>query len=279
MTDAFSRLRASDRPIVMGILNVTPDSFSDGGLHRDPAVAVARAKQMAAEGAGIIDIGGESTRPGHEPVSAGEEAARVLPVVEALARSALALLSIDTTKAALAHAALSRGAAIVNDQWGFQGDPAMAEVVAGADGSAAVLMHNRATVDPGLAMEDELLRFFERSLAIAARAGVPEHRLVLDPGIGFGKTPGQQLTALDALPALTRAFGLPLLVGVSRKSFLGRLTGAPVDHRLPETIAANCFAFARGARVFRVHDVAAHVAALAVFTALEEAQTRPDPAS
>lgn len=279
MTDAFSRLCASDRPIVMGILNVTPDSFSDGGLHRDPGAAIARARQMAAEGASIIDIGGESTRPGHQPVTLEEERARVLPVVEALARPAVAVLSIDTTKPALAHAALGLGAAIVNDQWGFQGDPAMAEVVAGAQGSAAVLMHNRAAVDPALAMEDELLRFFERSLAIAARAGVPEHRLVLDPGIGFGKTPAQQLTALNALPALTRAFGLPLLVGVSRKSFLGRLTGSPVEHRLPDTLAANCFALAHGARLFRVHDVAAHVAALGVFAALEAAGAQPEPAS
>lgn len=279
MTDAFSRLCASDRPIVMGILNVTPDSFSDGGLHRDPAAAIARARQMAADGASVIDIGGESTRPGHQPVTLEEERARVLPVVEALARPAVALLSIDTTKAALAHAALGLGAAIVNDQWGFQGDPAMAEVVAGAQGSAAVLMHNRAAIDPALAMEDELLRFFERSLAIAARAGVPEHRLVLDPGIGFGKTPVQQLTALNALPALTRAFGLPLLVGVSRKSFLGRLTSSPVEHRLPDTVAANCFALARGARLFRVHDVAAHVAALGVFAALEAAGAQPEPAS
>ncbi len=278
MTDAFSRLCASDRPIVMGILNVTPDSFSDGGLHRDPVAAIARARQMAAEGAAIIDIGGESTRPGHQPVTVEEERARVLPVVEALAQPAAALLSVDTTKAALAHAALCLGATIVNDQWGFQGDPAMAEVVAGAQGSAAVLMHNRAAIDPALAMADELLRFFERSLAIAARAGVPEHRLVLDPGIGFGKTPVQQLTALNALPALTRAFGLPLLVGVSRKSFLGRLTGSPVEHRLPDTVAANCFARGRGARLFRVHDVAAHVAALEVFAALEAAGS-PERAS
>lgn len=278
MTDAFSQLCASDRPIVMGILNVTPDSFSDGGLHRDPVVAIARAEEMAAEGAAIIDIGGESTRPGHQPVTEEEERARVLPVVEALARQRIALLSIDTTKAALAHAALSRGVAIVNDQWGFQGDPAMAEVVAGAEGSSAVLMHNRTTIDAALAMEDELLHYFERSLGIAARAGVPEGRLVLDPGIGFGKTPTQQLTALNALPALTRAFGLPLLVGVSRKSFLGRLTGSPVERRLPDTVAANCFALARGARLFRVHDVAAHVTALEVFAALQAAGPSPDPA-
>lgn len=278
MTDAFSRLCASDRPIVMGILNVTPDSFSDGGRYAAPAPAIARAREIAAEGASIIDIGGESTRPGHQPVAEAEERDRVLPVLEALARQRIALLSIDTTKAALAHAALGCGAAIVNDQWGFQGDPAMADVVAGADGAAAVLMHNRPAIDPALAMEAELLRFFERSLGIAARAGVPEHRLVLDPGIGFGKTPMQQLTALNALPALTRAFGRPLLVGVSRKSFLGRLTGSPVEHRLPDTIAANCFALARGARLFRVHDVAAHVAALEVFATLRAAGPAPGAA-
>lgn len=263
----------------MGILNVTPDSFSDGGRYADPARAIARAQDMAAEGASIIDVGGESTRPGYQPVGADEEGARVLPVLEALERQRIALLSIDTTKAELAHAALGRGAAIVNDQWGFQGDPAMADVVAGAEHAVAVLMHNRTAIDPALDIADDLLRYFERSLGVAARAGVPERRLVLDPGIGFGKTLAQQVAALAALPALTRAFGRPLLVGVSRKSFLGRLTGSPVERRLPDTIAANCFALARGARLFRVHDVAAHVAALAVFATLQGGGPSPSAAS
>lgn len=269
MTDAFSRLCASDRPIVMGILNVTPDSFSDGGRYATPAPAIARAREIAAEGASIIDIGGESTRPGHQPVAEAEERARVLPVLEALARQRIALLSIDTTKAALAHAALGCGAVIVNDQWGFQGDPAMADVVAGADGAAAVLMHNRAAIDPALAMEAELLRFFDRSLGIAARAGVPEHRLVLDPGIGFGKTPQQSMTALARLDEL-KSFGLPLLVGASRKRFISAVTPSEPHQRLGGSIAAHLVAARAGAKIIRTHDVAETVQALRVAAAIED---------
>ena len=262
---ALAEAIGSGRPLVMGILNVTPDSFSDGGLHRDPMDAVARARVMVAEGGAIVDVGGESTRPGHEPVSEAEERARVLPVLEQLAGAGWA--SIDTTKAAVARAALDRGAVMVNDQWGFQGDPAMAEIVAEA-GAFAVLMHNRRAVDAALPIADELLRFFEASLAIAARAGVAPERLVLDPGIGFGKSGDQQLDALRALPRLRSAFGLPILVGVSRKSVLGHITGAAVGDRLPETLAANLFALVQGAQLFRVHDVAAHVAAFKVTAAL-----------
>ncbi len=269
----FSLPSAAGAPLVIGILNVTPDSFSDGGRFADLERAVAHGGRLAAEGAALIDVGGESTRPGFAPVSAAEEAARVLPVVEALAGSLPIPVSIDTTKAAVAAAAIARGASVVNDQWGLQGDPAMADVVAGS-GATAILMHNRTTIEPALTIVDDLRRFFARSLARAAQAGIPEDRLVLDPGIGFGKTSAQQATALAAIPALLAAFGRPILVGVSRKSFLGRLTGTPTDGRLPETLAANLFALEQGALLFRVHDVAAHVAAFTVHRALSTAGDR-----
>ena len=259
----------STRPRVMGIVNVTPDSFSDGGLHATVPQALAHARALVDQGADIIDIGGESTRPGFTPVDQDEESARVLPVLEALAGTLSVPISIDTTKAAVAREALARGATIINDIWGLQGDPAMAGVVAGA-GATVVIMHNRLAKTPKLDIAEDMQRFFETSLAVAGWAGIPRTKLILDPGIGFGKTPRQQLEALAALPRLA-AFGLPILVGVSRKSFLGTLTDRPTDRRLPETIAANLAAFARGARLFRVHDVAEHVAALAVFAAVERA--------
>ena len=254
---------------VVGILNLTPDSFSDGGRHATLASAVAQAQAMVAAGAAMVDVGAESTRPGHVPVPADQEAARLLPVLEALRGTLGTPVSVDTTKAAVARLALAAGAGVVNDQWGLQGDPAMAGVAAEA-GAGVVVMHNRQAIDPDLAIADDLRRFFEVSLAIADRAGIAPTRIVLDPGIGFGKTPAQQVAALAAIPALRAAFGLPVLVGVSRKSFLGRLTGAPVERRLPETLAANVLAHARGARLFRVHDVAEHVAALTVAAALGE---------
>ena len=258
---------------VMGIINVTPDSFSDGGRYDAAEAAVAHGLALAAEGAALLDVGGESTRPGFTPIPAEEEWRRIGPVVEALAGRSPVPLSVDTTKSEVAARALAAGAAMVNDIWGFQGDPLMAGVVAEA-GGAAVLMHNRDAIDPALDVAGDLLRFFERSLGLAERAGVARHRLVLDPGIGFGKTPGQQLDALKAIARLRDAFGLPVLVGVSKKSFLGRITGAPVERRGVETLAANLAAAAAGAAVFRVHDVADHVAALAVFAAVHRGAAR-----
>lgn len=257
---------AGRRSLVMGILNVTPDSFSDGGLFAASAAAADHGRTLVAAGAAILDIGGESTRPGFTPVSAEEELRRVEPVLEAVAADLPVPVSIDTTKAAVARRAIELGASVVNDIWGFQGDPAMADVVAGA-GAAAVLMHNRHVADPGIDIVDDMRRFFDRSLGIAERAGVPRRHLMLDPGIGFGKTPSQQGDALRGLGALLD-YGLPLLVGVSRKSFLGRITGASVGDRAAETIAANLAAAAAGATIFRVHDVSEHVAALRVFDAL-----------
>lgn len=251
----------------MGIVNVTPDSFSDGGAFARADAAVAQAMRLAGEGAAVIDIGGESTRPGFTPISLEEERARVLPVLEALSGRLTVPLSIDTTKPTLAREAMARGVGLVNDIWGLQGDPAMADVVA-EGGAKVVVMHNRASMDADLSLADELVRFFERSLALAERAGIARERIVLDPGVGFGKTPRQQIEAVHAIPMLVRRFGLPLLVGLSRKSVLKTLTPAPLPGRLPDTIAANLAALSLGARLFRVHDVAEHVAALQVFARL-----------
>ncbi|WP_245501039.1 dihydropteroate synthase [Lichenibacterium minor] len=256
---------------VMGILNVTPDSFSDGGRH--DTAPVARAAALAGEGAAIVDIGGESTRPGFVPVPAEVEWRRIAPVVEALADGLPVPLSIDTTKSEVARRALAAGAAVINDVWGFLGDPAMADVVA-EFGAGAVLMHNRDAVDPSLDVGDDMVAFFERALARAERAGVAPGRIALDPGIGFGKTPAQQVEAIRAVGRLRRRFGLPVLVGLSKKRFLGAITGAPVERRGVETVAANLAAAAAGASIFRVHDVAEHVAALKVFDAVHRPERR-----
>lgn len=256
---------------VMAILNVTPDSFSDGGLYE--VEAAARGRALVAQGAAILDIGGESTRPGFTPVPLEEEWRRVGPAIEALAEEVEVPLSIDTTKSELARRALVAGAVVVNDIWGFQADPMMAETVA-AQEAGAVLMHNRHDIDPAIDIAEDMLRFFEVSLARAAERGVNRHRLMLDPGIGFGKTQSQQLDAVRAIGRLRGAFGLPVLVGLSKKRFLGHITGAPVERRGIETIAANLAAAAAGASLFRVHDVADHVAALKVFGAVRRTEPR-----
>lgn len=264
------------RTYVMGILNVTPDSFSGDGL-LEPGEgwierAVAQARQFFADGADIVDVGGESTRPGAQPVPAGEEIARVVPVIERLAAAGLGPISVDTFKAEVARAALAAGAAIVNDVWGLRADPALAGVVA-SHGAPVVLMHNRSrseavSIDPELggmylgADYDDLLgdvaAELGRSLALARAAGIPGERLLLDPGLGFGKTVAQNLELIDRLGEL-RALGYPILVGPSRKSFIGRTLGLPAEERLEGTAAAVAIAIARGADVVRVHDVAAMV--------------------
>jgi len=271
--DAFlAAVRQS--PQLMGILNVTPDSFSDGGRHFDPGAAIARAKAMVAEGAAIVDIGGESTRPGHAPVSAEEELWRVRPVLEALAQDFDAAISIDTGKAQVAREAARLGASVVNDVWGLQRDPGMADAVA-ETGSAIVIMHNRESADPAIDILTDVERFFERSLNLAAGAGVPFGRILLDPGIGFGKTPEQNHSCIWNLDRFHR-FGTAILVGLSRKSFIGRILDAEVDRRLAGTLAADTTALMRGASVLRVHDVAENRAALEVFKALRAA---PRPAA
>jgi dihydropteroate synthase len=258
-------------PTLMGIVNVTPDSFSDGGRFLTADAAIAEARRHVAGGAAIIDVGAESTRPGHAPVDAQEERARLAPVLAALIASVDVAVSIDTTKAAVAAIALEAGAAIVNDQWGLQGDPAMAETVAAA-GAGLVMMHNRAETDPTLDIVDALRVFFDRSLEIAAAAGIAEDRIILDPGIGFGKTKAQNLRALGAGIAALAGYHLPVLVGVSRKSLFAALIGkqAPGE-RLVGTLAANLAALARGATIFRVHDCAEHRDAFAVARAIDDA--------
>jgi len=264
----FAAIRV--RPVVMGILNVTPDSFSDGGRFARVDDAVAQARALSAEGCDVIDVGGESTRPEAVPVAAEEELRRVAPVLTALGAMDDVTLSIDTSKAAVAEHALDAGAVLVNDVWGLQKDPALAGVVAAAE-AGVVLMHNRAERDEAIDIVADMRSFFDRSLAIAAKAGIPRERVLLDPGIGFGKTARQNRDALLGIDALA-AYGLPVLIGVSRKGFLGSLTEGRPETTLAGTIAANLAAAARGARVFRVHDVAPHVAALRVFAALSGAE-------
>lgn len=260
------------RSLVMGILNVTPDSFSDGGRFLARDAALAQARKLAADGADILDIGAESTRPGHTPVSEDEELARLQPILAETIATVDLPVSIDTTKARIARFAVGVGACIVNDVWGFQKDPAMAETVA-ETGAAAVVMHNRESVDPDLDILADMKRFFEASLRIAEKAGVPRRHIILDPGIGFGKNRQQNLEALAGLSGFAD-LGLPILVGVSRKSLLADLAGPSVDARLVGTLAANLAAAGSGAAIFRVHDVAEHVAAFKVFDAIRRAALR-----
>lgn len=264
--DAFLAQVAA-RPAIMGILNVTPDSFSDGGKFEGRDAAIAQARRLVADGADIVDVGAESTRPGHTPISAAEEIQRLAPLLDALLAEVDAPFSIDTYKASTARFAVERGVCVVNDVWGLQRDPAMADAVA-ETGAAVVVMHNRDGVDPALDIVGDMKRFFDHSLDLARKAGVPSARVMLDPGIGFGKSKQQNLAALRATDRLSAEYGLPVLIGVSRKSLFGLLLGADVDARLIGTIAANLATLARGARIFRVHDVAEHRAAFAVWDAI-----------
>ncbi|HUI94620.1 MAG TPA: dihydropteroate synthase [Xanthobacteraceae bacterium] len=260
---------AARRPAVMGILNLTPDSFSDGGQFVDPATAIAHARQMIAAGADIIDVGAESTRPYGDAVrvSAEEERRRLTPVLGVVCALGTPV-SIDTMKAELARWAIAQGAAMVNDVWGLQRDPEMATVVA-EHGVPVVIMHNRDAADPAIDIMADIESFFARSLAIAEQAGIARNRVVLDPGIGFGKTAEQSLEAMARLGRLA-SFGLPLLVGASRKRFIDAVSPAPADRRIGGSIAAHLASVRNGAAILRVHDVAETVQALKVATALRE---------
>jgi dihydropteroate synthase len=262
---------ALGRPAVMGVLNVTPDSFSDGGQFFSPASAVARAVEMAREGADFLDIGAESTRPygGARPVSMEEEIGRLAPVLPDVLRVGPPV-SIDTMKASVARWALDRGVAIVNDVWGLQRDSDMARVVADY-GATVVVMHNRETADASIDILADIERFFERSLDIAERAGVARSRIVLDPGVGFGKTQPQSIETLARLGDLRR-FGLPLLVGASRKRFIDSLSPSPPSERLAGSLAAHLAAVEAGAAILRVHDVAETLQAVKVAKAIREAR-------
>ena len=252
---------ALDRTVLMGVLNVTPDSFSDGGLWLDPEAAIPHAIKMVSEGAGIVDVGGESTRPGAAPVPEDEEMRRVLPVIEALASQISVPISVDTRKPAVAEAALEAGAAIVNDTSGEEFDPAMDEVVARA-GAGLVIMHSRGTPDTmrTLTDYDDVVRhtttFLTERAEQAAQAGVETGAIALDPGIGFAKAPDQSLQLLAGLGDLVGT-GWPVVVGTSRKSFIGATLGVPEEQRLEGTAATVAWAVARGAHIVRVHDVEA----------------------
>jgi dihydropteroate synthase len=263
-------LLARGRPLVMGVLNVTPDSFSDGGRFVERQRAIAQAERMIAEGADIIDIGAESTRPygGATPVTQDEEIARLRPVLAAVVKLGKPV-SIDTMKAAVARWAFDEGAAMANDVWGLQRDPAMAEVIA-QQGAPVVIMHNRAAADAGIDIIADVHGFFEHSLALAARAGIARDRIVLDPGIGFGKTPEQSIACIARLAEFKR-HGLPLLVGASRKRFINSVAPSPPDRRLGGSLAAHLAAVTNGAAIVRVHDVAETVQALRVAAAIEAA--------
>lgn len=255
------------RPLIMGVVNITPDSFSDGGLLANAEEAIAHGLTLAMEGAAIIDVGGESTRPGHAAIDAATEIARVRPVVAGLANALSLPISIDTWKAEVAEAALSAGAAIVNDVWGAQREPAIAEVAA-RYGAPMVLMHNRDTVDPDIDIFDDVLRFLERSIAIATSAGVPMSQIVVDPGIGFGKAPMQNLALIRDLSRL-KELGCPILLGASRKSMIGQITGQKVAaERVAGSISSHLYGVSQGAAIIRAHDVRAHAEALQVWVAI-----------
>jgi len=270
---------ADDPALIMGIINTTPDSFSDGGQFLDPAAAVAQARHMLEAGADILDIGGESTRPGAERVAEPEEIQRVLPVIEHLAEDHETLISIDTVKPGVADAALSAGAHILNDVQGLQGDPALAEVAA-SHGAGVVMMHNPGLLGAASGTEGDpvaaCLGFFEKSVEIAARAGIDDDRIVLDPGIGFGKSLEQNLALIGRLGELM-VLGKPLLVGTSRKSFIGRLLDRDVNQRLAATLTTNVIAAMAGAAILRVHDVAEHYDAVRMVAAVRAAAGKREP--
>lgn len=256
-------LRLGRDPLVMGILNVTPDSFSDGGDHNGVAAAVAQANAMATEGADIIDVGGESTRPGSQAVGVQDELDRVMPVLDALAESGLGCtVSIDTYKALVADQAIQAGAKIINDVRGFQRDPEIADVAAHHD-VPVIAMHWDTERDAEKDIIDEMKRWLETSIDIALKAGIAREKIILDPGFGFGKTFTENYILLNRLDEL-HALGFPLLIGTSRKSMIGKLLDVEPKARVSGTIATSVIAYLKGGHIFRVHDVQANRDALRV---------------
>ena len=270
LTGLLAKARAASRPVLMGVLNITPDSFSDGGQFLDPSAAIEQARRLLAEGADIIDIGAESTRPygGMQPVSDADERARLAPVLPAVVALGVPV-SIDTMKASVAAWALEAGASIVNDVWGLQRDPAIARVVA-AHGAPVVVMHNRESADPAIDIVADVSEFFSSSLEIAWDAGIARDRVVLDPGIGFGKTPEQSMACIARLNEW-RGFEMPLLVGASRKRFIASVVASEPQQRLGGSLAAHLIAAENGAAIIRTQDVAPTLQALAIAAAIRQA--------
>ncbi|MEW9502903.1 dihydropteroate synthase [Jeotgalibacillus marinus] len=252
LTCGHYALDLSKKTIIMGILNATPDSFSDGGQFDEVSQAVARAKEMVADGADIIDIGGESTRPGHEPVSAEEEIRRVVPIIRAIVKEVDVPVSIDTYKASTAEAAVEAGATIINDVWGSKRDPDIAKVAA-RFGVPIVLMHNRKNRNYEQFI-DEVWKDLQESIAIAERAGLQKEQIILDPGIGFVKSHAQNIEMMRSLDCLVE-MGYPVLLGTSRKSMIGNILDLPTTERMEGTGATVCFGIQKGCHIVRVHDV------------------------
>ncbi|WP_027964467.1 dihydropteroate synthase [Halalkalibacillus halophilus] len=247
-----SLLHDSNRTIVMGIINTTPDSFSDGGKFIETDAAVRQAKKLVAEGADLLDIGGESTRPGHIPVTEEEEVARVAPVIEAILKEVDVPISIDTYKSGTAEAALTSGASVINDVWGAQKDSKIVEVAKAHD-APIILMHNEEAPNYDDLIEDMKTRL-NKSVQVAKQAGLNDNQIILDPGIGFGKTHEQNLLAMRRLHEL-QTMKYPLLLGTSRKSIVGKALDLPVEERLEGTLATLCFGISQGVKLVRVHDV------------------------
>ncbi|PBB65664.1 dihydropteroate synthase [Mesorhizobium sp. WSM4312] len=260
------------KAVVVGILNVTPDSFSDGGLFAAPEAALTQARRMIEEGARIIDVGGESTRPGAAAISASEEQARILPVIEALVRAGDVLISVDTYRADTARLAVAAGAHIVNDVWGLQREPDIARVAA-ETGAGLIIMHTGRDREKLTDVIADQFAFLEKSLEIARRNGIADDRIVLDPGFGFAKETAEENLDLMARFSELHALGFPLMAGTSRKRFIGTVTGRDAADRAAGTAATSVILRLKGAHLFRVHDVAINVDALAVADAMLALET------
>ncbi len=260
-----------ERTLIMGILNITPDSFSDGGRYNQLDKAVQHARDMVQQGADFIDVGGESTRPGAAEVDEDEEKKRVLPVVERLVQELDVPISVDTSKAGVAEAALKQGAHLINDVWGLQKDPELANVAA-AFHVPVVLMHNQQGTVYKTDIMEAIKTFLETSLEISRKAGIPKEQIMIDPGIGFGKTPEQNIQVMARLDEL-RSLGFPILLGTSRKSMIGKILNLPPHQRLEGTLATTVLGIVSGVDVIRVHDVRENVNAALVADAIVRGYT------
>ncbi|AFS79110.1 dihydropteroate synthase FolP [Gottschalkia acidurici 9a] len=259
-------LNLGTKTYIMGILNVTPDSFSDGGKYNEVDMAIERAKEMVEQGADIIDIGGESTRPGHTVISVEEELSRLVPVIEKLSKEVEAPISVDTYKSEVADGALKAGAHMINDIWGLQKDPNMANVIA-KHNAPVVIMHNQDGTEYKADIMEEMCRFLRKSISIALEAGVKPENIILDPGIGFGKTSGQNIEVMDRLDELNY-LGYPVLLGTSRKSMIGKILDLEPEQRVEGTIATSVMGTIKGVDIVRVHDVVENYRALKVTDAI-----------